>query len=174
MVFFSRFAQRDRTAKDLRRVTTGIGFDTHCFGEGRRLILGGVEIPHSQGLVGHSDADVVTHAIIDALLGAAGLGDIGQHFPDTDERYRDADSMQLLKTITQLLGDEQRTVNNIDVTVILEEPKLGPYREQIRVSLATVLALDLGRVNIKATTAEKMGFLGRGEGVAAIATATLS
>ena len=145
---------------------TGIGIDSHAFAEGRRLVLGGVEIPHDRGLQGHSDADVLAHAITDALLGAAGLGDIGQHFPDTDERWRDADSMELLRVVVARVG----AVEHVDCTVMMERPKLSPHRDAIRASLEAVLGCT---VNVKATTGEGMGFVGRGEGVAALAVATL-
>lgn len=154
-------------------VTTGIGYDSHRLAEGRRLILGGVEIEHDRGLAGHSDADVLTHAIIDALLGAAGMGDIGEHFPDTDERYRDADSIVLLDAVLQRLTGGGYRVVHVDGTVIMERPKLGPHREAIRSRLADALGLTPERVNLKATTGEGMGFVGRGEGVAALAIATL-
>ena len=148
---------------------TGIGIDTHRFAAGRPLILGGVEIPSEQGLEGHSDADVLTHAIIDALLGAAGMGDIGQHFPDTDERWRDADSMDLLRTAVAEVAAAGWAVAHVDATVMLERPKLAPHRDAIRDSLAATL----GSVNVKFTTGEKMGFVGREEGAAALAVATL-
>jgi 2-C-methyl-D-erythritol 2,4-cyclodiphosphate synthase len=151
----------------------GIGWDSHRLVAGRPLILGGVTIPHELGLAGHSDADVLTHAVIDALLGAAGLGDIGQHFPDTDERYRDADSMALLRTVVAMLADRGLHVGQVDTTVLLERPKLGAHREAIRASLAEGLAVTAGRVNVKASTGEGMGFVGREEGVAALAVATL-
>ena len=153
---------------------TGIGIDSHRFEAGRPLILGGVEIPSDRGLVGHSDADVLTHAVIDALLGAAGLGDIGQHFPDTDERWRDADSMDLLRAV---LGDVQGAgwaVGHVDVTVMLERPKLSPRRGAIGAALAEALGVDRAQVNVKASTGEGLGFVGRGEGVAALAVATLT
>jgi 2-C-methyl-D-erythritol 2,4-cyclodiphosphate synthase len=149
---------------------TGIGIDSHRFEAGRRLVLGGVEIPYELGLAGYSDADVLAHAIVDALLGAAGLGDIGQHFPDTDEAWRDADSMGLLRDVVARVRDAGFEVEHVDATVMLERPKLAPYREAIRASLAAVL----GSVNVKATTGEGMGFVGRGEGAAALAIATLS
>ncbi len=152
---------------------SGIGYDCHRLAAGRRLILGGVEIPHERGLEGHSDADVLTHAVIDALLGAAGLGDIGEHFPDTDERFRDADSLVLLETVLTTVIAAGFEVENIDCTVIMEAPKLGPYRQEIRDRLALALNLPATRVNIKATTGEGMGFVGRGEGVAALALASL-
>ena len=152
---------------------TGLGYDCHRFAEGRRLIIGGVEIPHDHGLLGHSDADVLTHAVIDALLGAAGLGDIGQHFPDTDERYRDADSLELLRTASAMLRDDGCTVVHIDATVILERPKLAEHREAIRARLAAALQLDQSCVNVKATRGEGMGFVGRQDGAAALAVATI-
>jgi len=146
---------------------TGIGIDSHRFTAGRPLILGGVEIPHDQGLLGHSDADVLAHAITDALLGAAGLGDIGQHFPDTDEQWRNADSMALLAIVAGRVG----AIEHVDATVMMERPRLSPHRDAIRASLEAVLGCT---VNVKATTGEGMGFVGRGEGVAALAVATLS
>ncbi len=146
---------------------TGIGIDSHAFAPGRRLVLGGVEIPHDAGLAGHSDADVLSHAIADALLGAAGLGDIGQHFPDTDPAWKDADSMELLRQVAGLVGE----IEHVDATVMLERPKLAPHRDAIRDSLAAVLGCT---VNVKATTGEGMGFVGRGEGAAALAVATLA
>ena len=154
-------------------VTTGIGWDSHRLVEGRPLILGGVTIPHDRGLAGHSDADVLTHAVIDALLGAAALGDIGQHFPDTDERFRDADSLGLLRLVVAFLGSHGFEVAHVDATVVMERPKLAPHRDAIRERLATSLAVDRGHVNVKASTGEGMGFVGRGEGVAALAVATL-
>ena len=154
-------------------IRTGIGIDSHRFEEGRPLVLGGVDIPHEDGLAGHSDADVLTHAIIDALLGAAGLGDIGQHFPDTDERFKDADSLELLRTVMVFLEQNRFRVLHVDTTVMMERPKLSPYRDSIRTTLAGALGLPLGHVNVKATTGEGMGFVGRGEGVAALAVATL-
>ena len=148
---------------------TGIGIDTHRFADGRPLILGGVEIPGERGLAGYSDADVLTHAIVDALLGAAGLGDIGEHFPDTDELWRDADSMALLRDVLGRVQAAGWAVAHVDATVVLERPKLAPHRDAIRESLASVL----GSVNVKFTTGEKMGFVGREEGAAALAVATL-
>ena len=155
-------------------VATGIGWDSHRLVAGRPLILGGVTIPHDRGLDGHSDADVLTHAVIDALLGAAGLGDIGQHFPDTDERWAGADSIALLRTVVGLVAERGLTVAHVDSTVVMERPKLAPHREAIRASLADALGIALEHVNVKASTGEGMGFVGRGEGVAALAVATLS
>lgn len=155
-------------------VRTGIGFDSHRFAAGRALILGGVEIPFELGLDGHSDADALTHALIDALLGAAGLGDIGGHFPDTEERWRGADSIELLRAVVELLTGKGFAISNVDATVVMEAPKLGPHREAIRATLAAALGVETGRVNVKASTGERMGFVGRGEGVAALAVATLT
>jgi 2-C-methyl-D-erythritol 2,4-cyclodiphosphate synthase len=152
----------------------GIGFDTHRLEAGRRLVLGGVEIEESEaGLAGHSDADVLAHAVIDALLGAAGLGDIGQHFPDTDERWRDADSLELLRVVREELGAGGYRPVNVDATVACEEPKLGPFRDEMRTRLADAAGLEPDAVNVKFTTGERMGFVGRGEGVAALAVATI-
>jgi 2-C-methyl-D-erythritol 2,4-cyclodiphosphate synthase len=150
-------------------VRTGIGIDSHRFEAGRRLVLGGVEIPYELGLAGHSDADVLAHAIADALLGAAGLGDIGQHFPDTEAAWKDADSMELLRHVVRRVRDAGFEVAHVDATVMLERPKLAPFRDAIAESLAAVV----GSVNVKATTGEGMGFVGRGEGAAALAIATL-
>jgi 2-C-methyl-D-erythritol 2,4-cyclodiphosphate synthase len=152
---------------------TGLGYDCHRFETGRRLILGGVEVQHTHGLAGHSDADVLTHAIIDALLGACALGDIGQHFPDTDERYRGADSLGLLRATMELLTQSRYEVVNVDATVIIERPRVAPLREQIRASLAQAMGLELDRVSVKATRGEGMGFVGREEGAAAMAVATV-
>jgi 2-C-methyl-D-erythritol 2,4-cyclodiphosphate synthase len=152
---------------------TGIGYDAHRFAEGRRLVLGGVEIESERGLEGWSDADVLTHAVIDALLGAAGLGDIGEHFPDSDERWRDADSLELLHTVAAQVQAAGATIRHVDVTVLLEAPKLGPHREEIRGRLSSVLGLSLPHVNVKATRGEGMGFVGRAEGAAALAVATV-
>jgi 2-C-methyl-D-erythritol 2,4-cyclodiphosphate synthase len=152
---------------------SGIGYDSHRFEEGRKLMLGGVEIPAERGLAGHSDADVLTHAIIDALLGAAGLGDIGQHFPDTDERWRDADSMDLLSEVCTFLEDHNWVVRHLDATIVCEAPKLGPHRDDIRRSLAERAGVHPRDVNVKFTTNEGMGWVGRGEGIAAMAIATV-
>ena len=152
---------------------SGIGYDSHRLAAGRRLVLGGVEIPSEMGLEGHSDADVLTHALIDALLGAAGLGDIGQHFPDSDERYRDADSLELLASVLPEVFAQGLELVNVDATVVMERPKLAPHREAIRESLATALGLAPARVNVKASTGEGIGFVGRGEGVAALAVVSL-
>lgn len=156
-------------------VRSGIGYDSHRLAEGRKLILGGVEVEGAErGLDGHSDADVLTHAVIDALLGAAGLGDVGLHFPDSDERWRDADSIVLLREVVSIIGDADWTVSNVDATVICEAPKLGAYRDQMRDTLAAAVGTAPNAVNVKFTTNERMGPIGRGEGIAALATATLA
>ena len=154
-------------------VRTGIGWDSHRLVEHRPLILGGVELAYERGLAGHSDADVLTHAVMDALLGAAALDDIGRHFPDTDDRWKDADSIALLRAVVGFLAAEGFAVEHVDTTVLMERPKLAPHRDAIRASLAAGLDLDVTRVNVKASTGEGMGFVGRGEGVAAMAVATL-
>ncbi|CAB4936725.1 unannotated protein [freshwater metagenome] len=157
-------------------VRTGIGWDTHRLEAGRPLILGGVEIEHPEGLglAGHSDADVLTHAVIDALLGAAGLDDIGTHFPDTDERWRGADSIALLEASVTLVRAAGFAVGNIDATVLLEIPKLGARKHEMRDRLAAACGIAHTQVNVKATTGERMGFVGRGEGIGALAIATIS
>ena len=155
-------------------VHAGIGYDSHRFEEGRRLVLGGVEVPGAErGLTGHSDADALTHAVIDALLGAAGLGDIGQHYPDDDERWKDADSMSLLEEVYEFLADHGWTVRHLDATVICQEPRLSPFRDEMRASLAAAVGLAPLEANVKFTTNEGMGFVGRGEGVAVLAVATV-
>ena len=153
----------------------GVGFDVHAFSAAearRKLVLGGVEIPFERGLLGHSDADVLSHAVTDALLGAAGLEDIGHYFPDTDERYRDADSIELLSEARTLVGDSW-TVANVDAVVICERPKVREHREAMREHLANALDVDLARVGVRGTTTERLGFTGRGEGIAAQAVCLL-
>ncbi|HLH15014.1 MAG TPA: 2-C-methyl-D-erythritol 2,4-cyclodiphosphate synthase [Solirubrobacteraceae bacterium] len=152
----------------------GIGYDSHRLAAGRRLVIGGVAIEHDRGLEGHSDADVLAHAVADALLGAAGLGDIGEHFPDSDERWRDADSIELLRTVVRTVTARGHALVNVDCTVVMERPKLAPHRRAIRERLATALGLPSERVNVKASTGEGIGFVGRGEGVAALAVAALA
>lgn len=152
----------------------GLGFDVHEFSDNRPLVLAGVRIPHSRGLLGHSDADVVLHAIMDALLGSLALGDIGQHFPNTDERYRDADSADLTRRVTQLVEDAGYEINNIDVMVLAEEPKLAPHKEVMRHRLSELLGCGVAKISIKATTLEGMGFVGRREGMACMAIATVA
>jgi 2-C-methyl-D-erythritol 2,4-cyclodiphosphate synthase len=151
----------------------GIGYDSHRLLAGRKLVIGGVELAYEQGLDGHSDADVLAHAVIDALLGAAALGDIGEHFPDTDERWRDADSMALLAHAVSLVAETGHAIVNADCTLVMERPKLGGHKVAIRDSLAATLGLDPRRVNVKASTGEGIGFVGRGEGVAALAVVSL-
>lgn len=143
----------------------GMGYDVHQLVEGRKLIIGGVEIPHDKGLLGHSDADVLIHAIMDALIGAMGEGDIGKHFPDTDEKYKGIDSMLLLKHVAQLLKSKGAVVHNIDATIIAQKPKMAPHIEQMRKNIADVLELKVSQVNIKATTEEKLGFTGEEKGI---------
>lgn len=151
----------------------GHGYDVHRLVEGRKLILGGVEIPFELGLLGHSDADVLLHAVSDALLGAAALGDIGKHFPDTDPKYKGADSVKLLERVVELLGEKGFSVNNIDCTVIAQKPKLAPYIAQMKSNIAGVCGIDSDRVNVKATTEEKLGFTGSLEGISAHAVCTI-
>lgn len=151
----------------------GMGYDVHKLVADRKLILGGVEIPYEKGLLGHSDADVLVHAIMDALLGAAALGDIGKHFPDTDPAYKGADSMKLLSEVGVLIDRENMLIGNIDATVIAQKPKLSPYIEQMRQNIAKVLGIDINQVNIKATTEEGLGFTGSGEGISAQAICLL-
>ena len=145
----------------------GQGFDAHAFAAGRRLVIGGVEIPYEKGLAGHSDADVLIHAVCDALLGAGGLGDIGAHFPDTDARFKDIDSRKLLREVAQLLRQRRLRVVNLDSTVIVQAPRLAPYMAAMRANLAADLGVSPAAVNVKAKTTEKLGFVGRGEGIAA-------
>jgi 2-C-methyl-D-erythritol 2,4-cyclodiphosphate synthase len=152
-------------------IRCGIGYDTHRLVEGRKLILGGVEIPHDRGLDGHSDADVLSHAIADALLGAMGEGDIGRHFPNTDEKIRGISSLEILRHIRALLAEKNARATNVDATVIAEAPKLQPHIDQMRAKIGGALGCDASRVNIKATTNEGLGAIGRGEGMACIATA---
>ena len=151
----------------------GHGYDVHRLVENRKLILGGVTIPYERGLLGHSDADVLTHAVMDAVLGAAALGDIGRHFPDTDEAYRGADSIVLAEHVRDLLAVRGYRVNNIDATVIAQRPKLAPYIDTMRDNLARVFGVEPDAVNVKATTEEKLGFTGSGDGIAAHAVATI-
>ena len=145
----------------------GHGYDVHAFAENRKCILGGVDVPCEKGLLGHSDADVLLHAISDSLLGAAALGDIGKHFPDTDPRYKGADSLVLLKFVVKLISKKGYKVNNIDATVIAQAPKMAPHIEQMRRNIADALQVDVDCVNVKATTEEKLGFTGRKEGISA-------
>ena len=149
---------------------TGNGYDVHAFAENRKLIIGGIEIPHNKGLAGHSDADVLFHAITDALLGAVALGDLGKHFPDTDMKYKNADSKLLLKKAYKLVKEKGYRLGNLDAVVVLEKPKLSSFIEEIRESIANILESKIEQVSVKATTTEKLGFIGREEGIAAFAT----
>ena len=151
----------------------GFGYDVHAFGENRKLILGGVEIPHNKGLIGHSDADVLTHAIMDALLGAAALGDIGKHFPDTDPQYKGADSLKLLGRVARILEEEGYKIGNIDTTICAEKPKLLPFINKMRQNISDKLLIPLNCVSVKATTTEKLGFVGEEKGIAVHAVALI-
>ena len=151
----------------------GHGYDVHRLVEGRTLILGGVNIPYEKGLLGHSDADVLVHAIMDALLGAAALGDIGNHFPDSDESYKNADSIELMRKVIDLISEKGYEIENIDSTIIAQSPKLAPYIPKMRQIIADALGIDLSQVSVKATTEEKLGFTGSGEGIAAQAIALI-
>lgn len=151
----------------------GHGFDAHAFASGRRLVLGGVEVPHDRGLAGHSDGDAVLHAIIDALLGAAGLGDIGGMFPSSEERWRDADGGELLRLAARAVRDGGHTVVNVDATVVAEAPRLAPHVAAMRQAIADALTIDVAHVSVKATTSDGLGYTGRGEGIAAFAVALL-
>lgn len=155
-------------------IRIGHGFDAHRFAEGRRLVLGGIEIPYALGLAGHSDADVLIHAVCDALLGAAALGDIGQHFPDTDHAWKDVDSRVLLRHVTKLLTENNYVISNVDITVVAQVPKLTPYYEKIIKNLAADMAVKFEQVNVKATTTEGMGFTGRKEGIAVFAVSLIT
>jgi 2-C-methyl-D-erythritol 2,4-cyclodiphosphate synthase len=151
----------------------GHGYDAHRLAAGERLVLGGVDVPHDKGLAAHSDGDVVLHALCDALIGAAGGGDIGRHFPDDDPSYENIDSRILLRRVIATLGDQGLSVGNADVTIVAEEPRLAAHVPQMRANIAADLGIDAARVNVKATTTEKMGFVGRGEGIAAHAVVLL-
>lgn len=152
----------------------GLGYDVHKLVEDRKLILGGVEVPHTLGLLGHSDADVLAHAIMDALLGAAAMGDIGKHFPDTDPKYKGADSMKLMEYVRERIEEQGYVIENVDATIIAQKPKLRPYIEQMEENIAKTLHIQKDQVNVKATTEEWLGFTGREEGMAAQAICSLS
>lgn len=152
----------------------GLGYDVHAFAEGRRLVLGGVEIPHDKGLDGQSDADVLVHAIMDAIVGAMRAGDIGKLFPDTDPAYKDADSVKLLEHVGALAREQGYSIEDIDSVVMLQEPKMSPYREQMRANIAAALRIPVDNVGVKATTTEHLGYEGRGEGASAQAICLLS
>ncbi len=151
----------------------GTGYDVHRLVEDRALIIGGVVIPYEKGLLGHSDADVLLHAVMDALLGAAALGDIGKHFPDSNEKYKGVSSMELLKEVKRMLDEELFIVENIDATIIAQRPKMAPYLQEMRTNIAEVLQIDISQVNVKATTEEGLGFTGSGEGIASQAVCLL-
>lgn len=157
----------------LPQFRVGSGFDVHRFAEQRRLVLCGIEVPYEKGLLGHSDADVALHALMDAMLGAAAMGDIGKHFPDTDERFKGADSVKLTEHVVALLQEKSWRVNNADITIIAQQPKLAKYIPAMRSKVASVLQIEEECVNVKATTTEKLGFTGRGEGMAAEAVVSL-
>jgi 2-C-methyl-D-erythritol 2,4-cyclodiphosphate synthase len=158
----------------LLKIKVGIGYDVHQLVEGRKLILGGVEIPHSLGLLGHSDADVLTHAVMDALLGAAGLGDIGRHFPDTDQSYKDISSLSLLKQVMRLITEQGYVVGNVDAVITAQRPKLAPYMEKMTKLLSETMAVAPEDINLKATTTEHLGFEGREEGISVTAVCLLN
>lgn len=151
--------------KDFR---TGVGFDVHAFSSGRKLILGGVEIPFEKGLLGHSDADVLLHAVSDALLGSLALGDIGRHFPDSDEKYKNIDSSELLKSVYALVKQKEYVLNNLDAVIIIQKPKIISYIPKMKTRIGKILTLDEERISIKATTTEELGFVGREEGISAL------
>jgi len=152
---------------------TGIGFDVHAFAKGRKLILGGIEIPYEKGLLGHSDADVLLHAISDALLGGLALGDIGQHFPDTDPNYKNADSAELLKKVYELIKEKDYTLGNLDSIIVMQKPKLASFIPKMQERIAKLLSTEIENISVKATTTEKLGFIGREEGISAFATVLL-
>ena len=152
----------------------GMGYDVHRLGTGRKMIIGGVEIPYELGLIGHSDADVLLHAIMDALLGAAALGDIGKHFPDTDERYKDISSLKLLGIVADMIADNGFIIENIDATIIAQKPKMRPYIDEMRFRISETLGIEVTQVNVKATTEEGLGFTGNGEGISSQAVCMLS
>jgi 2-C-methyl-D-erythritol 2,4-cyclodiphosphate synthase len=156
-----------------QQIRTGFGFDVHALSKGRKLIIGGIEIPFEKGLSGHSDADVLLHAICDAMLGALSLGDIGTHFPDTDQKYKDADSGELLKVVYNMIREKGYLLSNLDAMVALEKPKIAPFISAMKKKMSLILNCDEDQVSIKASTTEKLGFIGRGEGVSAFASVLL-
>ena len=151
----------------------GTGYDVHKLAEGRKLIIGGVEIPYEKGLLGHSDADVLVHAVMDALLGAAALGDIGKHLPDSDPKYKGADSLMLMREVRRILSENGFEVGNVDATIIAQAPKMSPHIDTMRRNIADALGIDVSQVSVKATTEERLGFTGRGEGISAQAVALI-
>ena len=169
-IAYAEYVIERRGSVDIR---VGQGYDVHRLVEGRRLILGGVDIPHSKGLLGHSDADVLVHAIMDALLGACGLGDIGRHFPDNSEKYKDISSLLLLKRVSELILNNGFSVMNVDSTIVIQSPKIAGYIDEMVGNISKILGIERGRVNVKATTEERLGFTGREEGICAHAVATV-
>jgi 2-C-methyl-D-erythritol 2,4-cyclodiphosphate synthase len=167
-----KYEKRIEMAKEVPRI--GCGYDVHRLVEGRPLILGGLKIPYDKGLLGHSDADVLTHAVMDAILGALGKGDIGRHFPDSSPMYKGVGSLSLLRKVVEILHHEKFIMNNLDATIIAQEPKLFPYLDEMKERLSGVLEMDPQMTNVKATTTEGLGFCGRGEGIAALAVVTLT
>ncbi|MFQ5483936.1 MAG: 2-C-methyl-D-erythritol 2,4-cyclodiphosphate synthase [Desulfobacterales bacterium] len=151
----------------------GMGYDVHRLVDGRKLVLGGVDIPFKKGLLGHSDADVLVHSVCDALLGAAGMGDIGQHFPDTDQTYKDMISLKMLAKVCNMIRSQGFYIENIDSTILAEEPRMAPYREEIKKNIAKTVEIDSKRINIKATTTEGLGLFGKGEGIGAMSVALI-
>jgi len=173
VIYYTLKAIETTQTEKVKCMRIGHGYDVHQLVANRPLIIGGVNIPYEKGLLGHSDADVLLHAIMDSLLGAAGLGDIGLHFPDSDDKYKGADSMELLKEVSKLVSDKGYLISNIDATVIAQAPKMRPFIDDMRKNVASVLELETDQVNIKATTEEKLGFTGRGEGISAEAVCLL-
>ena len=166
--------KRNVSKKGVLKMRVGMGYDVHKLVEGRKLIIGGVDIPYELGLLGHSDADVLLHAIMDSLLGAAALGDIGKHFPDTDEKYNGVSSLKLLEHVGKLLDENNYIIENIDATIIAQKPKMRPYIDEMRKNIADVLKLNINQVNVKATTEEGLGFTGSGEGISSQAICSLN
>ena len=166
--------KRNVSKKGVLKMRVGMGYDVHKLVEGRKLIIGGVDIPYELGLLGHSDADVLLHAIMDSLLGAAALGDIGKHFPDTDEKYKGVSSLKLLEHVGKLLDENNYIIENIDATIIAQKPKMRPYIDEMRKNIADVLNLNINQVNVKATTEEGLGFTGSGEGISSQAICSLN
>ena len=165
---------KEKTRGDINTMRVGMGYDVHKLVEGRDLILGGVKIPHTLGLLGHSDADVLLHAIMDALLGAAALGDIGKHFPDTDPKYKGISSIKLLEHVAKLIEEKGYVVENIDATIIAQKPKMRPYIEEMEKNIATALHIDVSQINVKATTEEGLGFTGAEQGISSQAICALT
>ena len=166
--------KRKNRREVILKMRIGTGYDVHKLVEGRKLIMGGVEIPHDKGLLGHSDADVLAHAVMDALLGPAALGDIGKHFPDSDERYKGADSLMLMREVRKILEEHYFLIENVDATIIAQAPKMRPHIDKMRQNIADALQVDISQVSVKATTEEWLGFTGRGEGISVQAVALIT